>query len=230
MARRNTGETLRLTVCALLLSVMLVLGWVENLLPPISGAVPGIKLGLSNSVLLFAVYMLDIPTAFVLMTLKVALSGFLFGNPMTILYAFAGGLMSLTAMALLARVKGLHPVIVSMAGGVMHNVGQVAMAMLVLRTPLMFYLGILIPVGLGCGALTGVAAAAVMRHLKSAGWQLKTEKRRGGMILLAAVLAAALGLWAVSAVLRPAVVVEPDAADHGPQLMTTDQLPLPPGE
>ena len=127
-------KTLQLTVSALLLAMMLVLGYVESLLPAFS-AIPGIKLGLSNSMLIFAVYMLDIPTAYILMALKVTLSGFLFGNPAAMLYAFAGGLMSLTAMALLSRTRKLPVAAVSMAGGVMHNVGQVIMAMIVLHTP-----------------------------------------------------------------------------------------------
>ena len=102
-------KTLQLTVSALLLAMMLVLGYVESLLPAFT-AIPGVKLGLSNSVLIFAVYMLDIPTAYILMALKVTLSGFLFGNPAAMLYAFAGGLLSLTAMALVSRIKSVPPV------------------------------------------------------------------------------------------------------------------------
>ena len=71
-------------------------------------------------------------------------------------------------MTVLSRVPGMHPVTVSMAGGVMHNVGQVAMAMLVFHTrQLIFYMAVLIFVGLACGALTGVCAYSVMRHLRA---------------------------------------------------------------
>ena len=65
--------TKQLALCSVLLTLMLVLGWVESLFPPLLG-VPGIKLGLSNGVLIFAVYMLSLPTAWVLMLLKVVLS------------------------------------------------------------------------------------------------------------------------------------------------------------
>ncbi|MDY3817360.1 MAG: Gx transporter family protein, partial [Candidatus Limiplasma sp.] len=124
-----TAQSKRVALCGLLLALMLVLGYVESLLPAVSG-VPGIKLGLSNGVLIFAVYMLNVPTAFVLMGLKVALSGLLFGGVSAMIYAAAGGVLSLTVMCLLSRVRGLHPVVVSMAGGVFHNVGQLGMAML----------------------------------------------------------------------------------------------------
>ena len=60
--------TKQLALCSVLLTLMLVLGWVESLFPPLMG-VPGIKLGLSNGVLIFAVYMLSLPTAWVLMLL-----------------------------------------------------------------------------------------------------------------------------------------------------------------
>ena len=111
--------------------------------------------------------MLGIPTSFLLMLLKVLLSGFMFGGVSAMMYAFAGGLVSMLLMALLSRVKGMHPVVVSMVGGVGHNVGQVGLAMIMLNTPnLIYYMAILMLVGLACGAVTGVTANAVMHHLK----------------------------------------------------------------
>lgn len=170
MKKRSSRETTRrVALSGLLIAMMLVLGYVESLLPSVSG-VPGIKLGLSNGVLIFAVYMLDIPTAWVLMVLKVLLSGLLFGGINAIIYSLAGGVLSLLAMTALSRIKGVHPVTVSMAGGVMHNVGQVAVAMMILsRTQqLLYYMAILVLAGMACGALTGVCASAVMKHLKAA--------------------------------------------------------------
>jgi len=102
-----------------------------------------------------------------LMILKVLLSGLMFGGVSAMMYAFAGGLLSMIFMCLLSRIKGVHVVVVSMTGGLMHNVGQVGMAMLILSTPkLLYYMAILMVVGLACGALTGVCADSVMKHLK----------------------------------------------------------------
>ena len=160
-------RTQRVALMGLLLALMLVLGFVESQLPVAAG-IPGIKLGLSNGVLIFAVYMLDIPTSFVLMALKVVLSCAFLGNPASMMiYGFAGGILSLTGMVLLSRVKGMHPVTVSMVGGALHNVGQVAAAMVMLNTAnLMYYMAILMLVGIACGLLTGVCANLVMKHLK----------------------------------------------------------------
>ncbi len=160
-------RTQRVALCGLLIAMMLVLGFVESRIP-INVSVPGIKLGLSNGVLIFAVYMLDLPVSWLLMVLKVFLSGLLFGGFSKIMYAAAGGVLSMACMSALSRVKGMHPVTVSMAAGAMHNVGQVALAMVILHSrELIYYMAVLMLVGLACGALTGVVADAVMKHLKT---------------------------------------------------------------
>ena len=156
----------RVALCGMLLALMLVLGFVESQIPVAVG-IPGIKLGLSNGVLIFAVYMLGVPASYLLMAMKVLLSGMLFGNPSAMMYAFAGGLLSLTVMCLLSRMKGLSPIVVSMVGGLSHNVGQVALAMIVLGTPkLMYYMAILMVVGLITGSATGVAANGIIRRFQ----------------------------------------------------------------
>lgn len=159
-------QTKRIAICGMLLALMLVLGFVESQLP-VAASVPGIKLGLSNGVLIFAVYMLNVPTGFLLMGLKVLLSGLMFGSPSAMMYAFAGGLLSMIVMSLLSRMKGLSPVVVSMAGGVSHNVGQVAMAMMILQTPqLLYYMAVLMVAGLVTGMATGFAATGIIRRFQ----------------------------------------------------------------
>lgn len=159
---RGMSRAYRGALCGILTAVMLVLGFAESQIP--TGAIPGIKLGLSNSVLVCAIYCLGIPTAFMLMVLKVALSGLLFGSPAAMAFAFAGGLLSMMVMSLLSRVKGVHIIVVSMAGGIMHNVGQVALAMILLDTPkLLYYMAILMVAGMICGALSGICADRAYR-------------------------------------------------------------------
>jgi heptaprenyl diphosphate synthase len=194
--RDNRDRVQRLTLSGVLLGVMLVLGAVEHALP--SFALPGVKLGLSNSVLIFAIYMLDLPTAWILMALKVSLSGFLFGNLSAMMYAFAGGVLSMLAMSLLSRIRKLSLVVVSVAGGVMHNVGQVLMAMLILRTPgLAYYMLPLTGAGVACGALTGVAATLVLKHIRQA-LRLKPrrEKDRRFLLVLTVIILIAVAIIA----------------------------------
>ena len=153
----------RLAVSALLVTVMLMLGYVESLVPT---GVPGIKLGLSNSVLILAIVWLGIPTAFALMIVKVLLSGFLISGVNAMLYAFAGGLLSMLVMCVLYKTKAFSLTPVAMAGAVAHNVGQVALAMLILETgKLLFYMAILMLVGLVTGFVTGTVASILIKRL-----------------------------------------------------------------
>ena len=90
----------------LLAALSLVLGYFDRAIPItwiLGGAVPGIKLGLANTVLLYAVYLMDWKTCFALMLTKVFLSGFLFGSMSAILYSLSGGLLSLIVMPLVRR-------------------------------------------------------------------------------------------------------------------------------
>ena len=164
------GKTRRLTFGALLTALMLILGYVESLIP-FSFGVPGIKLGLSNSVLIFAVYMLSFHEAFGLMAAKVLLSALLFGgglfSPST-LFALAGGTCSVLAMGLLKRDRDVWPVTASMAGGVCHGAAQVGIyTLLNPGTNLLLYMGVLMLTGMLTGALTGLIATRVMRHMRT---------------------------------------------------------------
>ena len=90
----------------LLTALALVLGWLDRAIPVtwlLGGAVPGIKLGLANTVLLYAVYLMDWKSGVLLMLAKVLLSGFMFGSMSAILYSLSGGALSLIVMLLVRR-------------------------------------------------------------------------------------------------------------------------------
>ena len=158
-------STMKLALSAMFIAVMLVLGDIESLFS--LGPVPGIKVGLSNGVLLLSLYWLGVPTSVMLMLGKVLLSGILFGNPMAIQYSLAGGILSMTGMILAVyAIRGISPIGAGILGGVLHNVGQVALAMIVLETfGLLYYMAILVVVGAVMGAVTGSVAGTLMRLL-----------------------------------------------------------------
>lgn len=165
MRKRKRFSTQDIALCGLLTAMMLVLGFIESLLP-IASTVPGIKLGLSNGVLLFALYMLSPLTAFLLMLLKVLLSGLLFGGVSAMMYAAAGGILSMLVMIFLKHFN-FSILFVSMLGAVAHNVGQVLLAMVILHTSqLIYYMAILALVGIAAGAITGIAAKATIGHIQ----------------------------------------------------------------
>ena len=230
MNSRRQNDAYRLSLSALLLALMLVLGNVERLFHT---GVPGMKIGLSNSVLIFAVYMMDIPSAYILMALKVLLSGLMFSGVSAMMYAFAGGLVSLTLMALLSRSRKISPIAVSMAGGVSHNLGQVAVAILVLSPAghMLYYLAFLTAAGLAGGLATGVAAKIVMKRLPPALRRFTgpQDSRKPGILLisLAAVLTAA-GLFLAYNAMKSAAPAAPAPAQTGDPspLISPDALPF----
>jgi heptaprenyl diphosphate synthase len=147
-------------------SVALVLAYVEILLPPLFVAVPGIKLGLPNIVIIFILYHLGIRRAAAVSFVRIAVVALLFGNPMTLAYSIAGALLSLGVMFLLKKLNFLSIIGFSVAGGVFHNVGQILMAMLLLGTAeLGYYLIVLTVTGTISGILIGLCGGMLVKRI-----------------------------------------------------------------
>lgn len=147
-------------------SVALVLAYVEILLPPLFVAVPGIKLGLPNIVIIFILYHLGIRRAAAVSFVRIAVVALLFGNPMTLAYSIAGALLSLGVMFLLKKLNFLSIIGVSVAGGVFHNIGQILMAMLLLGTAeLGYYLIVLTVTGTISGILIGLCGGMLVKRI-----------------------------------------------------------------
>ena len=174
MNRRGSHQRVRwLTRMALLTAAAVVLGYIERLIP-MPGSIPGIKLGLANTVLLYAIYLLDARSAFVLMILKVGLSGLLYAGVSAMMFSLGGGLCSLVMMLLVKKLggSGVSIIGVSVVGAVFHNVGQTAVAALMVNTAaLMGYVPFLLVAAVVTGVLTGIAAKYAIRGLKASGME-----------------------------------------------------------
>lgn len=163
--RNQTKQTALIGLCA---AVALVLSYVESLFPPIYAAVPGIKMGLPNIVIVFLLYRLSVKHAATVSLIRVIAVAALFGNAMTLWYSLAGATLSLTVMALLKRIDRFSTVGVSVAGGVCHNLGQILVAMLVLQTAeIGYYMIVLTVTGTVAGVLIGLAGALLLDRLKT---------------------------------------------------------------
>ncbi len=146
-------------------ALALIFGYIETLIP-ISFGIPGVKLGLANLIIVIALYRMKLSEAFLLSVVRVLLSGFLFGNYFSILYSLAGGLLSLTVMAVMKRQEGFSIAGVSIAGGVFHNVGQLIIAALVVETfSVTYYIPVLLIAGLLTGLLIGILAGGMLKRL-----------------------------------------------------------------
>ena len=116
----------------------LIASYIESLIPFYFG-IPGVKLGLTNAVIVLVLYLMGTKEALAVSFARILLAGFLFGNLYSILYSLAGGMLSFLVMVLLKRWKRFSVVGVSMAGGVFHNVGQILVAMAVVENVSLAY-------------------------------------------------------------------------------------------
>lgn len=160
----------RLTLNAVLIALALGLSIVERWIPlDLIVPVPGIKLGLANIVTLFALLRLRPLDAFVILLIRCLVMGAITG-PTTLLFSLCGGLLALLLMWLLCRWEGrfFSVIGISLAGAAAHNIGQVAVAGVLLSEPLLLltYLPPLLLTSLATGLLTGVAALPVIRVFK----------------------------------------------------------------
>ncbi len=152
------------------LAVALILSYVESLIP-ISFGVPGIKLGLPNLVVVLLLYRQSAKEAILVNAARILLSGFLFGNLFSIIYALAGAAFSFTAMIIGKRINIFSVIGVSVLGGVFHNIGQVIAAILVVETfSIAFYVPFLVIAGTVTGGLIGVVGMEIMPRLNRGGY------------------------------------------------------------
>lgn len=146
-------------------ALALIFSYVESLIP-INFGIPGIKLGLANLIIIIALYKMSVKEAYVLSVVRVVLAGFIFGNLFSIIYSLAGGLLSLTVMALLKKSDKFSLFGISMAGGVFHNVGQLIVAMIVLESlNIAYYMPVLLISGLITGFVIGIVAGEMLKRL-----------------------------------------------------------------
>ena len=154
----------RVATLALLAALALVFSYVESLLP--SPGLPGVKLGIANIVVVIVLYRFSAAEAAGVNALRIALAGFLFTGLFGALYSAAGAALSLAGMVLLKKTGHFSMAAVSMAGGVLHNLGQLAVAAILIEDlQIFYYFPILLFSGIACGILTGIIATLVERKL-----------------------------------------------------------------
>ncbi len=155
----------RLTTYGLMVALALVLSYVESLVPAFF-ALPGMKLGLTNIVVVVALYRYGDKSAFAINMIRILLVTFMFGNAASFLYSLAGGFLSTILMILLKKCGRFSMTAVSAVGGVAHNAGQILMAMLLLYTSSVgYYMLVLWFTGILTGLVIGLISAEIVRRL-----------------------------------------------------------------
>lgn len=160
-------KTKKIAMLGLSIALAMIMSYIEVLVP-LSFAVPGIKMGLANIVIIFALYKLGTKEAVLVSLIRVILVSLLFSNAMAMAYSIAGAVLSLGVMWILKKTDKFSVVGVSIAGGIMHNVGQIIMAVILLGTEqIALYLPVLIITGTVTGIVIGIVAGLVINRFKN---------------------------------------------------------------
>ena len=156
----------KIALLGLCTAIAMVFAWIESQLPPLVAAVPGIKLGLPNIVIIFCLYRFGWKEAASVSFVRIITVSLLF-SPATLPYSLAGGFLSLLGMILLKKTDLLSTTGVSVAGGVLHNAGQILMAMLIMSTAgLGYYFIILAVTGIISGIFVGLGGGFAVRRVR----------------------------------------------------------------
>ena len=150
---------------ALTTAVAMVLSFVESQIPAFV-AVPGVKIGLANIAVVFALYRLGWKEAAGISLVRVLLVSLLFGSAASLLYSLAGAVLSLVGMGIMKKTGRFTEIMVSVSGGILHNIGQIVMASLILETDVLrYYLPFLLVSGIIAGIVVGLVAAVLVRRI-----------------------------------------------------------------
>lgn len=161
--KRSVAKTV--SHIALLTSLALIFSYVEAIIP-YNPAIPGIKLGIANVVTVIALYKFGWKDAACVSVLRIVLAGLLFNGVFGMLYSLAGAGVSFLGMLLLKRIKIFSIVGVSMAGGVLHNLGQLLVAAALIEDlRIFFYFPVLLFSGIVSGIAIGIAATLILKKL-----------------------------------------------------------------
>ena len=164
---QNKGGNMvkKIPYLGLFLALALVCSYIETLIP-FSFGIPGIKLGLTNIIVVLMIYCVGAKEAFAVSIFRIILVGFMFGNAFSIIYSLAGGMLSFFAMYLLIRFKVLKCVSVSVIGGICHNIGQIIIATIVVENiNIMWYLPVLLVAGVITGFIIGLISQEIILRI-----------------------------------------------------------------
>ena len=147
-------------------SLALIFSYVEAIIPYNPG-IPGVKLGIANIVTVIALYKFGWKDAAAVSVIRIVIAGLLFNGVFGMLYALAGAAVSFIGMVLLKKTNLFSIAGVSMAGGVLHNLGQLLVAAALIEdVRIFFYFPVLLFSGIASGIAIGIAAMLILKSLR----------------------------------------------------------------
>ena len=154
----------------LAIALAMIFSFVESQIPALV-AMPGVKVGLPNLVMVFLLYRVGWKETVVVSIIRIFLTSLLFGNMQTLTFSIAGAVLSLAGMILLKKTGWFSCITVSIVGGLLHNIGQIVAACLWTQTAqIAYYLPVLLVSGTIAGTVIGLASGIIVK--RSEKWRL----------------------------------------------------------
>lgn len=163
----------KFTRLSMLLALAVVLNIIETVIPFFNGYIPGLKLGLANTIILFVLYMYSFKEALYISILRVFLVGILRTGLFSIAFFFSlgGAILSIVMMALFKRMSKLSVVGISIIGSVFHSIGQILVAIVIIdTTKMIYYLPWLLAISVPTGILVGLVTKELTKYFKNIKW------------------------------------------------------------
>lgn len=162
---KQKSKAQKAALYGMLVALAFIFSYLETLIPFTPG-LPGVKLGLANLIVVTAFYTIGYSGAFTVSLVRILLSAMTFQGLGTMLYSLAGGILSFAAMSGLKKSGRFGVAGISLAGGIMHNIGQLLMASLIVSNlNMMYYIPVLLVSGCITGMIIGMAASWILKAL-----------------------------------------------------------------
>ena len=163
-------KTKKVAFLGLFISLAMILSYVESHIPALV-AVPGVKVGLPNIVMVLLLYKIGAKETVIVSIIRIFLVSLLFGNLQTMTFSIAGAVLSLAGMILLKKTNWFSCITVSIVGGILHNIGQIIAACFWTNTAqIAYYLPVLLISGTIAGSVIGIIAGMLVKRLEK--WKL----------------------------------------------------------
>ena len=162
---KNSTRTQKLALCGVLTALAMIFGYIESVIS-VPLPVPGIKVGLPNIAIITILYVVGIKEAVAVNLIRITLTAVLFGNLNSFLFSMSGAVLSMIIMIILKKIQFFSSVGVSVAGGVLHNIGQIIAAVFIMGSgAIVYYLPVLMITGTVTGAVIGIVIYAIIAYI-----------------------------------------------------------------
>lgn len=157
----------KLVLLSMMTTVALIIFIVEAQIP-LAFTIPGIKLGLANIVTLILINDFKKHEVATVLILRIILGSIFSGHIMTFFYSLSGGIMCFLAMSICNKIVKENALwFTSIAGALFHNIGQILIAMLILKSVnVIYYFPFLMISAIITGLLTGITAQMIIKKIK----------------------------------------------------------------